>query len=173
MAGGGDLEFRVWKEPFMLGCGLFRTFKHRQKPKKMSNFIKPMNRRAFLNTAALATAGGFLGLATRASAATRTIPANSKVAHACIGVGGMMGGGDFSQFRSHNGTEVVAICDVDKNILARAGKVVPNARRYTDWREMLATEGDKIDSINATVPDHMHAAIALAGIRAGKHVYCQ
>jgi predicted dehydrogenase len=50
---------------------------------------------------------------------------------------------------------------------------VPDARRYTDWREMFAKEGDKIDSVNATVPDHMHALISLSAIKAGKHVYCQ
>jgi len=38
---------------------------------------------------------------------------------------------------------------------------------------MLAKEGDKIDSINATVPDHMHAAICFTAMQAGKHVYCQ
>jgi predicted dehydrogenase len=62
---------------------------------------------------------------------------------------------------------------VDKTQLDRAGALVPDARRYTDWREMLAKEGDKIDSVNATVPDHMHALISLSAIKAGKHVYCQ
>jgi predicted dehydrogenase len=99
--------------------------------------------------------------------------ANSKVQHACIGVGGMMGGTDLSNFRSHAGTEIVAICDVDASILETAGKLVPNARRYRDWREMLATEGKHIDSLNITVPDHMHAPIAMTAMRAGIHVYCQ
>jgi len=84
-----------------------------------------------------------------------------------------MGFNDFSNFKSHARTQVVAICDVDKTQLDRAGALVPDARRYTDWREMLAKEGDKIDSVNATVPDHMHAMISLSAIKAGKHVYCQ
>ena len=84
-----------------------------------------------------------------------------------------MGFNDFSNFKSHARTQVVAICDVDKTQLDRAGALVPDARRYTDWREMLAKEGDKIDSVNATVPDHMHALISLSAIKAGKHVYCQ
>jgi predicted dehydrogenase len=62
---------------------------------------------------------------------------------------------------------------VDANHLSKAAELVPEARRYTDWREMLAKEGDQIDSVNATVPDHMHLPIALAAMRAGKHVYCQ
>ena len=41
----------------------------------------------------------------------------------------------------------------------RGGERCPNARNYTDWRELLDKEGDKIDSVNVTVPDHMHAPI--------------
>lgn len=98
---------------------------------------------------------------------------NGRLQHACIGVGGMMGFNDFQNFKQHPRTDVVAICDVDAGNLERALKEVPNARPYRDWREMLAKEGDKIDSINATVPDHMHAAICFSALQAGKHVYCQ
>ena len=45
-----------------------------------------------------------------------------------------MGWNDFNQFKSHGKTEVVAICDVDSQRLARASKEVPDARTYTDWR---------------------------------------
>lgn len=102
----------------------------------------------------------------------KQIPPDAKLRHACIGVGGM-GGVDLGQFKSHPRLEIVAICDVDKNHLAEAAKQAPNARQYTDWRELLAKEGDKIDSCNIAVPDHMHAIIAMAAIRAGKNVYCQ
>jgi predicted dehydrogenase len=98
---------------------------------------------------------------------------NGRVQHACIGVGGMMGFNDFQNFKQHSRTDIVAICDVDAGNLERALKEVPNARPYRDWREMLAKEGGKIDSINATVPDHMHAAICYSAMQAGKHVYCQ
>ncbi|NIP92446.1 MAG: Gfo/Idh/MocA family oxidoreductase, partial [Akkermansiaceae bacterium] len=80
---------------------------------------------------------------------------------------------DFHQFKSHAKTTVVAICDVDSNRLAKAAKEVPGARAYTDWRELLANEGDKIDSVNVTVPDHMHFPIAFSAVQSGKHVYCQ
>ena len=49
-----------------------------------------------------------------------------------------MGWNDFNKFRSHGKTEVVAICDVDSNRLARAAKEMPDARAYTDWRELLS-----------------------------------
>ncbi|MFP6865350.1 MAG: Gfo/Idh/MocA family oxidoreductase [Roseibacillus sp.] len=121
-------------------------------------------RRTFLRTAT--------GAALAAPAATRAANLNGKGQHACIGVGGM-GWNDFNQFKSHKKTTVVAICDVDSQRLARASKDVPDARTYSDWRELLAAEGDKIDSVNVTVPDHMHFSIAMTAIQAGKHVYCQ
>lgn len=129
-----------------------------------------IGRRSFLSLAAV----GGVGLATGcATTAPRRVAPNAKLAHACIGVGGMMGGTDLQSFKSHPGLEIVAICDVDRNHLAKAAALLPGARQYTDWRELLAGEGDRIDSVNVTVPDHMHAAIALPAIRAGKHTYCQ
>ncbi len=93
--------------------------------------------------------------------------------HACIGVGGMMGRGDMENFLSHPRVKIVAICDVDENMLKQASELVPDARTYTDWRQMLEKEGDTIHSVNVTVPDHNHFIIAWHAILMGKHVYCQ
>src|SRR4051794_11380842 len=46
------------------------------------------------------------------------------------------------------------------------------AKRYTDYREMLAQQKD-IDAVIVATPDHMHAPIALAAMDLGKHVYVQ
>jgi predicted dehydrogenase len=128
-----------------------------------------INRRKFLELSAISGTALMTGCA---SASARGIPPGGKLRHACIGVTGM-GGVDLDSFKSHPQLEIVAICDVDKNHLAEAAKKVPGARQYTDWRELLAKEGNRIDSVNVTVPDHMHAIITLAAIRAGKNVYCQ
>jgi len=93
--------------------------------------------------------------------------------HACIGVGGMMGFNDLQNFVSHPGVKIVAICDVDENFLKKALEIVPEARTYSDWRELLKKEAENIDSVNVTVPDHNHFAIAYSAIEMGKHVYCQ
>jgi len=106
-------------------------------------------------------------------ALTRAANLNGTIHHACIGVGGMMGFNDLQNFKSHPKTQIVAICDVDRDALERAAKELPDARTYADWREMFEKEGDRIDSVNVTVPDHMHFPIAITAIRAGKHVYCQ
>ena len=130
-----------------------------------------MNRREFLAFSAAAGAAAAAGCAT--APAPRRVSPNGKLNHACIGVAGMMGGGDLDSFKSHPKLEIVALCDVDKRHLAQAAAKVPGARTYTDWRELLAQEGARVDSVNVTVPDHMHAAIGLAALRAGKHVYGQ
>ncbi len=102
----------------------------------------------------------------------RAASPNGKLNHACIGVGGM-GAGDLQNFRQHPGVQIVALCDVDANSLNSAAKAVPGARVYSDFRELLEKEGDKIDSVNVAVPDHMHFRICYQAIQAGKHVYCQ
>ncbi|HEX5790936.1 MAG TPA: Gfo/Idh/MocA family oxidoreductase [Luteolibacter sp.] len=120
-------------------------------------------RRSFISTSAL-------GLAALSTA--RAQSQNGKLQHACIGVGGI-GAADMKNFMAHDKLQIVALCDVDRSRLEAASKLVPGARLYTDWRELIAKEGDKIDSLNASVPDHMHAAITMTALAAKKHVYCQ
>jgi predicted dehydrogenase len=130
------------------------------------------SRRQFLRTATVAgLAAPFISCSTT-PAGPRVIPANEKLNHACIGVGGM-GWVDLHNFLDHKRVQIVALCDVDSNNLDKAAKEVPGARLYADWRELLQKEGDKIDSVNAAVPDHTHFSIAYSAVARGKHVYCQ
>lgn len=127
-----------------------------------------ISRRQFLRSTTLAGVGAPLLLR---PGLLRAAP-NSKLAHACIGVGGM-GLNDLKSFLRHPRVQIVAICDVDAQRLEAAAQLVPAARRYSDWRELLRNEADRLDSVNVSVPDHMHFAIAYSAIRRGKHVYCQ
>jgi predicted dehydrogenase len=43
---------------------------------------------------------------------------------------------------------------------------------FEDYRELLAKRKD-IDAVIIGTPDHLHAPVALAAMRAGKHVFCQ
>ncbi|AXC14157.1 Myo-inositol 2-dehydrogenase [Acidisarcina polymorpha] len=43
---------------------------------------------------------------------------------------------------------------------------------YEDFRELLSKEKD-LDAVVISTPDHWHAVIAIAAMRAGKHVYSQ
>jgi len=128
------------------------------------------DRRGFLQTAGLGLAAPVIapGLGAEPSAGNP-----GRLRHACIGVGGMMGATDLRNFLAHPDTDVVAICDVDSQFLEKARAMAPGARTYSDWREMLEKEHGKTDSVSITVPDHMHAAIAMTAMRAGYHIYCQ
>ena len=129
----------------------------------------PITRKEFLSVSAL---GGLSLMAGCATTRARRIPPDGILRHACIGATGI-GSVDFDQLVTHPKIKIVALCDVDSANLAAAAKKAPQARLYADWREMLAKEGEQIDSCNVSVPDHMHAIIALAAIRAGISVYCQ
>ena len=126
-----------------------------------------VSRRKFLFSAATAALTPSLLLTSFPAAAQDRV-----LRHACIGVGGM-GGGDLLNFKSHPRLQIVAICDVDENHLKKASAILPDARTYTDWRELLKKEQNNIDSVNVTVPDHNHFIIAYNAILAGKNVYCQ
>ena len=97
---------------------------------------------------------------------------NGKIHHAAIGVGGK-GWSDVMAFASHAQVTIAALCDVDAARLRRAAREFPQARCYQDWRELLAKEGDKIDAVSVSTPDHMHAPISMSAINKGKHVFVQ
>jgi predicted dehydrogenase len=58
------------------------------------------------------------------------------------------------------------------NILHLKNDLLPNAKRYSDYRVMLDKQKD-IDAVVIATPDHMHAPIALACMDLGKPVYVQ
>jgi len=93
---------------------------------------------------------------------------NEKLNIAGIGVGGQ-GASDLSQMESEN---IVALCDVDSAYAARTFKRYPKAQVFKDYRKMLEERKD-IDAVVVATPDHQHAIIAMAAIKAGKHVYCE
>jgi predicted dehydrogenase len=95
---------------------------------------------------------------------------SAKPALAGVGVGGV-GYGQL-QGCEQAGFEIVALCDVDDVYAKKAFDRWPQARRYRDFREMLAAEGDKIDAVYCGTPDHTHTIITLAALDQKKHVCC-
>ncbi len=125
--------------------------------------MKDISRRNFLSYTSIAGAAA-LG-ATRTA---RAQAANDKLNIAAIGIGGMGG----SNLRRLAGENIVALCDVDDVYAAPAFKAFPEAKQYKDYREMLDKQKD-IDAVLVATPDHTHAIITMACMKAGKHVYCQ
>ncbi|MDO4586469.1 MAG: Gfo/Idh/MocA family oxidoreductase [Planctomycetia bacterium] len=129
------------------------------------------NRRTFLKTASLSTLGlGVLGTTFPSPALSQSANPSSKINIAHIGLAGMQGGFHLSGSASQNR---IALCDIDDNYLEAVGKENPDAKRYNDYREMLADLEDQIDAVIITTPDHTHAVAAIDAMNRGIHCYCE
>ncbi|MHC4676371.1 MAG: Gfo/Idh/MocA family protein, partial [Planctomycetota bacterium] len=95
-------------------------------------------------------------------------PPSEKLNIAGVGVGGQ-GVDDLSEMESEN---IVALCDIDDEYAAKTYNTYPKAKRYRDFRRMLEKQKD-IDAVVVVTPDHTHAVISMAAIKAGKHVFCE
>jgi predicted dehydrogenase len=125
-----------------------------------------LSRRRFLQSvAAAAAAGPFLSIPSPAFGATT-------LRHASVGAAGQALS-DLNAFAKHPAFELVAVADVDLCRMEPLQKLFPRVRVYQDWREMLKKERSNIDSVNVSLPDHMHCAVTLEAMKHGKHVYVQ
>jgi predicted dehydrogenase len=125
---------------------------------------RTISRRQFAATTAL----GALSAAIVPSRVLGAQAPSNRLNIAGIGIGGM----GASNLKACAGENIVALCDVDRDYAAKTIALYPDARLYTDYREMLEKEKG-IDAVVIATPDHTHATITLAALQAGKHVYCQ
>lgn len=128
------------------------------------------SRRTFIRNTSTIGAAVFVGGSVNYQALARS--ANEKLNVASFGVGGK-GGSDSSNAATFG--NVVAICDVDRGTLESKGNSdgFKDAKRYTDYREVLDKHGKNIDIATVSTPDHMHGPITLACMRLGISCYTQ
>lgn len=134
-----------------------------------------LSRRDLLKSSALGCTAAALGgpLAMRGSAAATD--ANSKVNLAVAGCGGQ-GRSDLSELLS-NGATLVALCDPDASQIAKARETAAKnggdrARGFEDYRQLL-DHASSYDAVLIATPDHWHAPLCKAFMKAGKHIYCE
>jgi len=123
----------------------------------------------------------FLGASTTAVIAAGTMAqgrvfgANDRIGVCHIGIHGQ-GGSHVKDVLGQMDAEVVALCDVDKNVLeGRANEAKEKSgnkpKTYTDMRDVFAD--DAIDAVTIATPNHWHSLAAIWACQAGQDVYVE
>ena len=139
----------------------------------MSENMFEMNRRNFLfglgAFAAFRPAFGAIDIAPKTDFSGDVKGRRIKLAS--VGCGGM--GGSATSSLLGVGCDLVAVCDINPAAFDYWEKKYPGIPKFTDYRDMLRTMGDKFEAVQVGTPDHTHAYIAIDCMNAGKHVYVQ
>lgn len=128
-----------------------------------------ISRRHFLGASASAV------IAAGTMAQGKVFGANERIRVGIIGLNGR-GGSHINGFTHQDDCDVVAICDVDEQVLARRATEIANltGKRptvYTDMRDLLAS--DDIDAVSIATPNHWHSLATIWACEAGKDVYVE
>ncbi len=87
---------------------------------------------------------------------------------------GIIGAGGMVRFHIDGfkkaGAEIVAIADVAKAAAQRVADAQGIPKVYGDVAEMLTSD---VDAVSVIVPNKFHAPLAIQGLQAGKHVFCE
>jgi myo-inositol 2-dehydrogenase/D-chiro-inositol 1-dehydrogenase len=113
----------------------------------------------------------FLGAA--AALATRRAKAQpSPIGVAMVGVGNR-GGHVLKSVLESPGVKVAAICDLKPDRLDRAASLASrdNPKTTREWRETLEMAG--VDAVHISTPCDLHVEMAMAALKAGKHVFLE
>ena len=141
-------------------------------PEDRTDNDNELTRRGFLQSAAAASAGLVLA---QHSIAQSPEAEGEKLRIGIIGVGSQ------GRYLLINCLKVptvrfVAVCDIWGYSQRYAANILKKYKQpvnvYTDYREMLEKEKD-LHAVIVATPDWVHAEIACAAMKAGKHVYCE
>jgi predicted dehydrogenase len=131
-----------------------------------------MNRRQFLKRSAAGAAGVIVAGRLHATpASSRPIGANGDIRIAVIGFKSH-GRTHIKAYQSMPGVRLVALCDVDEQVLASEAAALDRAgvrvARYRDLRALL--DNKEIDAVSLAIPNHWHALASIWACQAGKDV---
>lgn len=138
------------------------------------------SRRKFLQNSASIIGGAALVSATNNNAFAilkNKISPNEQLNVGAVGINGM-GFADLTSALKIPGVNVVALCDVDSNVIGKRMKDLEKMnvntskiKVYNDYRKLL--ENKDVDVVIVGTPDHWHAMIMIDACAAGKDVYCE
>ncbi len=97
-----------------------------------------------------------------------------KIRVGIIGCGGIANGAHMPAYaKLPDIVEMVAFCDIIPEKAKKGAEQfgVSGAKVFTDYQEML--EMKDLDAVSVCTPNKFHAPIAIAALKAGKHVFCE
>ena len=96
-----------------------------------------------------------------------------KVRIGIIGCGGIANNKHMPALRKIPEVEMVAFCDIveERAVKAAADYGTPDAKVYTDYKELLKDES--IEVVHVLTPNRDHSYITVDALEAGKHVMCE
>lgn len=136
----------------------------------------PLSRRRFLKVAAAAGAAAAFPSVIPSSVLGRNghIAPSNRIVVGFIGVGSQ-GRGNMHGFLDKKEVQVIAVCDVDRNHLDTAKRMVDekygnkDCEAYRDFRELIGRGG--LDAVSLALPDQWHAIPAIEAARSGLDIY--
>ncbi len=127
--------------------------------------IEKNSRRKFIQNTATIIAG--ISIIPRHVLGRGFIAPSDQLTKGIIGLGGM-GRGHIG----YAGTRVVAICDVDKNHLMSAEKLVGGGvKTFHNHHDLIALP--EVDIVHIATPPHWHGIIAVDAAKGGKDIWCE
>jgi len=124
------------------------------------------SRRNFLKKS-LSVSAGFIIVPRYVLGGNGFIAPSDMLTKAIIGVGGAG-----KNHIPHENTRVVAICDVDRQHLEEAEKVIGyQVKKIHDFRELVQLS--EVDIVHIATPPHWHGLMAVEAAKAGKDIWCE
>jgi len=131
-------------------------------------------RKEFLKTS-LAGGAALAGTRLFGQTAPAAGSANGDLRVAVVGLRSQGRGHMMDHATKLKGSRLVAICDVDSEVLARRKEDCEKAgvkpTTYTDYRKLL--ESKEIDAVVLATPNHLHSLQTIWALQAGKDVYVE
>ncbi len=88
-----------------------------------------------------------------------------------VGLGGIARGQHIPGYLMSEGTEIVAFCDANDDVLQDMGQDYGISFLTTDYRDLVASA--EIDAVSVCTWPNTHYEISMAAIEQGKHVFCE
>ena len=142
----------------------------------------PLSRRKFLQSSLTAAAVAGFPTIVPSSVFGQMAPSN-RINIGAIGAGRISRGHDMPGILKVENTRIIAVCDLAEHRVVegkklvndyytkQSGKPYDGVTGYANYRDLLANKD--IDAVVISTPDHQHAILAAAAVRAGKDVYLQ